>query len=111
MKKYKVLNQNPKRKVLDKNLVLPIEAKHYFQNFFKDEKLRRILALKEGEVAVGLVEGTVEDPELSEEESEEEETSLKRDTSRLNANTGLKSRKVSGMSQLSSSLRSPSSPR
>ena len=64
-----------------------------------------------GEVAVGLVEGTVEDPELSEEESEEEETSLKRDTSRLNANTGLKSRKVSGMSQLSSSLRSPSSPR
>lgn len=44
------------------------------------------------------MDGMVEYQEMTEDESEEDSASLKRNTSRLTANVGLKSRKVSGMS-------------
>lgn len=99
--KYKVLGKKPlRRKDMDRAVVLNPELRNFLQDVFGNQRIRQILALKENELAVGLLESG-EEPAIFEvsdqsEASPEERISIKRTTSRKFG--GLKSRKISGLS-------------
>ncbi len=64
MKKAKLLKPLGRK---ERSVTVMPEMCGYLAHFFKDTKLRQVLALKEEQIAVGLVEGALEVEEDTEE--------------------------------------------
>lgn len=72
LKKDRIISKSSlKKKDVEKSLTFTGELRVFLQNELSNYRLNQILALKEGQDAVGLVEGPIEIKE--EEDSEEEE--------------------------------------
>lgn len=71
LKKERVISKSSlKKRDVEKSLTFPGELRVFLQNELSNYRLNQILALKEGQDAVGLVEGPID---IKEEEDSEED--------------------------------------
>ena len=113
LKKERVISKSSlKKRDVEKSLTFPGELRVFLQNELSNYRLNQILALKEGQDAVGLVEGPIDikEEEDSEEDDPPSEIVSVRPASKNKRFQRMKSR-ISDNEDFSSQVKSPASHR